>query len=92
MYVMQMLCVSKPNSLNTHSENVYVRAVGSLKSFGNKRYINATHLHRIRDHNEVNFHFLEAFTIELIFQKGPVRRDLRTHVSVLTSRLAFEAQ
>ncbi|KAI0726629.1 replication protein A subunit RPA32 [Fomitopsis betulina] len=55
-------------------ENVYVRAVGSLKSFGNKRYINATHLHRIRDHNEVNFHFLEAFTIELIFQKGPPLR------------------
>ncbi|EPS98543.1 replication protein A subunit RPA32, partial [Fomitopsis schrenkii] len=56
------------------TENVYIRAMGSLKSFGNKRYINATHLRLIKDHNEINFHFLEAFTVELILQKGPPLR------------------
>ena len=66
--------------------------MGSLKSFGNKRYINTTHLRLIKDHNEISFHFLDAFTVELIFQKGPVRRSPRVYGTMLTRRVAFEAQ
>lgn len=90
----RMLCIPVSFGLSSHgtcSENVYIRAMGSLKSFGNKRYINATHLRLIKDHNEVNFHFLEAFTVELIFQKGPVRRASRAYGIMLTRRVAFEA-
>lgn len=87
-----MLCVSISTSFRIHSENVYIRAMGSLKSFGNKRYINATHLRLIKDHNEINFHFLEAFTVELILQKGPVRHHLHAYAGMLTGRSAFEAQ
>ncbi|KAH9843057.1 uncharacterized protein C8Q71DRAFT_735700 [Rhodofomes roseus] len=56
------------------TENTYIRVMGSLKSFGNKRYINATHLRRIKDPNEIQFHILETFTVYMIFQKGaPLR-------------------
>ncbi|KAH9935018.1 uncharacterized protein B0H18DRAFT_927723 [Fomitopsis serialis] len=56
------------------TENTYIRVMGGLKSFGNKRYINANHLRLVKDPNEIQFHLLEAFTVELIFQKGaPLR-------------------
>ncbi|KAI0928429.1 hypothetical protein AcW1_005676 [Taiwanofungus camphoratus] len=59
-------------------EGVYIRVMGSMKSFGNKKYINATHLRRIQDPTEVQFHFLEAMTVTLIFQKGPPPRPGET--------------
>lgn len=66
-------CLNSTLSLSVQSEGVYIRVMGSMKSFGNKKYINATHLRRIQDPTEVQFHFLEAMTVTLIFQKGPVK-------------------
>lgn len=57
----------------SHSENDYVRVSGTLKTFGNKRYINASHVRKIDDFHELYFHLLDAMTITLTLQRGPVR-------------------
>ncbi|KAF9484720.1 replication protein A, subunit RPA32 [Pholiota conissans] len=49
----------------------YVRVTGSLKSFGKKKYINATHIRNITDPHEIYFHILEAITVCLIVERGP---------------------
>ncbi|KDQ60956.1 hypothetical protein JAAARDRAFT_67377 [Jaapia argillacea MUCL 33604] len=53
------------------TENTYVRATGSLKAFGNRRHINATHLRAIKDPHEIYFHTLETIHTVLTFEKGP---------------------
>jgi len=40
--------------------------------FGNKKYINATHIRPVKSAEEIYFHFLEAMTVTLIWEKGPV--------------------
>ncbi|KAH7889370.1 hypothetical protein F5I97DRAFT_1843780 [Phlebopus sp. FC_14] len=55
-------------------EGAYVRVSGSLKTFGSKRYINATHVRPVKSPNEIYFHILEAMTITLIWERGPPPR------------------
>ncbi|KAH7922100.1 replication protein A subunit RPA32, partial [Leucogyrophana mollusca] len=55
-------------------EGTYVRVSGSLKMFGNKKYINATHLRPVKSVDEIYFHLLEAMTVTLIWTKGPPPR------------------
>ncbi|KAH9951454.1 replication protein A subunit RPA32 [Amylocystis lapponica] len=57
-----------------NDKNTYIRAIGNLKAFGNKRYINATHLRPAQDFNEVNEHILQAFCMILVAQRGPPPR------------------
>lgn len=45
---------------------MYVRVTGALKAFGNKRYINATHIRVASDPHEVYFHVLEAIAVTLM--------------------------
>lgn len=54
-------------------ENQNVRVVGSLKTFGSKRYVNATQIRVAEDIHEVFFHILECVTSTLIADRGPVR-------------------
>ncbi|KAH9854240.1 replication protein A subunit RPA32 [Lenzites betulinus] len=55
-------------------ENNYVRVLGSLKVFGNKRYITATHIKPYKGVDELFFHILEAATVTLTFERGPPPR------------------
>ncbi|PPQ73019.1 hypothetical protein CVT26_014667 [Gymnopilus dilepis] len=52
-------------------EQQYVRVTGGLKSFGKKRYINATHIRPIKEPHEVYFHILETIAVTLILERGP---------------------
>ncbi|KAJ8078850.1 Replication factor A protein 2 [Marasmius tenuissimus] len=49
----------------------YARVVGTLKSFGGKRYINATHLRPCHDSNEFYFHIFEVISVHLTRKFGP---------------------
>ncbi|KAF9562546.1 replication protein A subunit RPA32 [Agrocybe pediades] len=51
-------------------EQQYVRVTGGLKSFGKKRYVNATHIRGIKDSHEIYFHILEAIAVSLILERG----------------------
>ncbi|KAG7452416.1 replication protein A, subunit RPA32 [Guyanagaster necrorhizus] len=52
-------------------ENQNVRVVGSLKTFGSKRYLNATQIRVSEDPHETFFHILECVTCTLIADRGP---------------------
>lgn len=53
------------------SQNVYVRVLGTLKSFQNRRSISAGHMRPVIDYNEVMFHRLEAVHSHLQATRGP---------------------
>ena len=53
--------------------NSFARVTGTIKTFGTKKYINATHIRPVRDPHEPFYHVLEAMTVQLIFDRGPVR-------------------
>ncbi|KAL1947910.1 hypothetical protein VTO73DRAFT_13634 [Trametes versicolor] len=55
-------------------ESTYIRVLGSLKVFGNKRYITATHIKPYKGEDELFFHILEAATVTLTFERGPPPR------------------
>ncbi|KXN86895.1 Replication factor A protein 2 [Leucoagaricus sp. SymC.cos] len=50
---------------------IYVRLSGFLKSFGNKKYINASYMRPIVDFDEIAFHYAECVTVTLTLQRGP---------------------
>lgn len=52
------------------SQNVYVRVLGTLKSFQNRRSISAGHMRPVVDYNEVLFHRLEAVHSHLQLTRG----------------------
>ncbi|EKM55343.1 uncharacterized protein PHACADRAFT_173451 [Phanerochaete carnosa HHB-10118-sp] len=52
-------------------ENTYIRVMGTLKSFGGRNYINATHIRPCKDPHEPYYHTLEAMAVTLMFQRGP---------------------
>ncbi|KAL9715212.1 Replication factor A protein 2 [Leucoagaricus gongylophorus] len=52
-------------------EGIYVRVSGFMKSFGNKKYINASYMRPITDSNEVFYHLAECITVSLTLQRGP---------------------
>ncbi|KAJ5770091.1 uncharacterized protein N7511_002142 [Penicillium nucicola] len=51
--------------------NGYARVFGSVKSFGNKRYIGAHSVRPLSDINELHTHLLEATAVHLFFTRGP---------------------
>jgi hypothetical protein len=53
-------------------EGIYVRVSGFLKSFGNKKYINASYMRPVTDWNEIAFHHAECITVTLTLERGPV--------------------
>lgn len=55
-------------------ENTYIRIMGTLKSFGNRRYINATHVRPVVDPHEYYFHATEAAYVQQVYQRGPPPR------------------
>jgi len=48
----------------------YVKVNGTLKSFGKKRYINATQIRHITDPHEIYFHILESIYATLLVERG----------------------
>lgn len=54
------------------SEGAYVRVLGSLKTFGNKKYINTNLIRPIDSPAEIYFHLLEAMTVTMVWERGPV--------------------
>ncbi|KAG5635535.1 hypothetical protein H0H81_010947 [Sphagnurus paluster] len=64
-------------------ESMYVRVTGTLKTFGSKRYINATHIRVATDPHEVYFHILEAIYVTLMVDRGLVRRPPFSSLRIL---------
>ncbi|KAG9318674.1 hypothetical protein JVU11DRAFT_769 [Chiua virens] len=56
------------------AEGAYVRVLGSLKIFGNKKYINTNLIRPIESPSEIYFHLLEAMMVTMIWERGPPPR------------------
>jgi len=54
------------------SEGIYVRVIGHLRSFMNKRSIVAFRIQPLKDFNELTYHFLEVLYVHLVNTKGPL--------------------
>jgi len=54
-------------------EGIYVRVIGHLRSFHNKRSIVAFRIIPVTDFNELTYHFLESIYVHLYNLKGPVQ-------------------
>ncbi|KAJ4296570.1 Replication factor A protein 2 [Kalmusia sp. IMI 367209] len=52
-------------------EGAYCRAWGKLKSFHERRHINAQIIRPVEDMNEVSYHLLEATAVHLHYTRGP---------------------
>ncbi|KAK8858736.1 hypothetical protein IAR55_002965 [Kwoniella newhampshirensis] len=50
----------------------YVGIMGSIKMFGGKRHVSATHIRPISDHNEVYHHMLKSLYVSLTLRGGSV--------------------
>ncbi|CAG7946281.1 unnamed protein product [Penicillium salamii] len=51
--------------------NGYARVFGSIKSFGNKRYVGAHSVRPLTQIDELHCHLLEATAVHLFFTRGP---------------------
>ncbi|GAA6000994.1 hypothetical protein JCM10207_007365 [Rhodosporidiobolus poonsookiae] len=51
--------------------NSYVRIVGSIKTFANKRHININRMRKVDDFNEILFHPLECIFVHKFYTEGP---------------------
>jgi replication factor A2 len=55
---------------STWAEKMYVRVVGNLRSFMNKRSVVAFRIQTINDFDEITFHFLEVLYVHLSFTRS----------------------
>lgn len=51
-------------------QGVYVRIIGTMKSFNHKRSVNATVLKKVEDFNEINYHLLQVVYVHLYHTRG----------------------
>lgn len=52
-------------------EGAYCRAWGKLKSFHDRRHVNATIIRPVDDMNEISYHMLESTAVHLYYTRGP---------------------
>jgi replication factor A2 len=64
-FVKGLTCAGAPLRINS-----YVRIMGSLKTFSNKRSVNCTRVRKIEDMNEINFHLVEVAYTTMYHRKG----------------------
>jgi hypothetical protein len=53
-----------------HSENSYIKAIGMLRTFNDKRSVKANRIIKIDDFNEVTHHILYCVHTKLLMQRG----------------------
>ncbi|THH26464.1 hypothetical protein EUX98_g7719 [Antrodiella citrinella] len=75
-------------------ETAYVRILGGIKSFGNKRYINTSHIRLCKDPSEFYFHVIESVYCKKLADKGltsPVQGDVKPNIAELNGASAYTA-
>ncbi|KTW27331.1 hypothetical protein T552_04153 [Pneumocystis carinii B80] len=72
---METIADDNPKKNIDITTDTYVRVIGQLKAFNNKRHIYAHHIRPIMDLNEVQYHILETTAIHLYFTRGPPQNN-----------------
>lgn len=53
-----------------HRQDTYIRVIGTIKSFANKRHLAITGFRPITDSNEIFYHLMEAQLVSLTMKRG----------------------
>ncbi|GAA5890391.1 hypothetical protein JCM6882_008820 [Rhodosporidiobolus microsporus] len=64
--------------------NTYVRIIGQLKTFSNKRHINVNRFRKIEDFNEVLFHPIECIFVHKYYTEGPPGGGSAGNINAMT--------
>jgi len=81
---------SDSNQPSGIEEKSYVRVMGSLKSFANKRHISIQRIRPVDNYNEVLFHLTEALSVHLILTRGPPGGGAYTATAATASDNKYE--
>ncbi|KAF8610498.1 replication protein A, subunit RPA32 [Ceratobasidium sp. AG-I] len=73
------------------SEHVYIRVIGTLKTFSGERQINAVHTRLITDHMEIYYHLIQAQLVHLHYTKGTPGSTGGAPVTTATAPSAYQA-
>ena len=64
---------STPSTAYLRRPKTFARVTGNIKTFGSKKYINASQIRPARDAHEPFFHLLDVIAVQLTFDRGSVR-------------------
>jgi hypothetical protein len=62
-----------PSAAYLRRPKIFARVTGNIKTFGSKKYINASQIRPIHDTHEPFFHLLDAISVQLTFDRGSVK-------------------
>ncbi|KAG8692881.1 replication factor A protein 2 [Ceratobasidium sp. 394] len=80
---------SEENPLG-ENEHVYIRVVGTLKTFSGERQINAVHTRLVTDPMEIYYHLIEAELVHRHFTRGSVGGAGAANTSATTAPSAYQ--
>lgn len=61
------------STAHLRSPKTFARVTGNIKTFGSRKYINASQIRPVRDPHELFFHLLDVIAVQLTFDRGSVR-------------------
>lgn len=64
--------------------NRYVRVIGNIKTYQNRRHINATIVRPVDDPMETFFHFNEVMAVTMLINHGPVSHLFTVELDILS--------
>jgi hypothetical protein len=62
-----------PSTAYLRRPKTFARVTGNIKTFGSKKYINASQIRPVRDPHEIFFHQLDVIAVQLTFDRGSVK-------------------
>ncbi|KAG8680774.1 replication factor A protein 2, partial [Ceratobasidium sp. 394] len=80
---------SEENPLG-ENEHVYIRVVGTLKTFSGERQINAVHTRLVTDPMEIYYHLIEAELVHRHFTRGSVGGASAANTGATTAPSAYQ--
>ena len=62
-----------PSAAYLRRPKTFARVTGNIKTFGSKKYINASQIRPVGDSHEPFFHLLDVISVQLSFDRGSVK-------------------
>lgn len=62
-----------PSAAYLRRPKTFARVTGNIKTFGSKKYINASQIRPVGDAHEPFFHLLDVISVQLSFDRGSVK-------------------
>jgi len=67
------------------------RVTGNIKTFGSRKYINASQIQPVRDSHEIFFHLLDVIAVQLTFDRGSQGSHMAAQTSAAGGKSTLSA-